>query len=342
MKKIILLSFLCLSSILFAQDQSNAGAYMDYFSEEYQVIQEDMWEYTKSVSHGRSARTVEKRRNELISTSNAALSKAKRAKGFAGDESYKNAVVDYFELVNIVLKEDYAKIVDMEAIAEQSYDDMEAYMMARDMASDKQTEASEKLSAAQKEFAAKNDVELIESSDSMDEKMEIAGEVYDHYNEVYLIFFKSNKQEVYLLDAISAGDLSAIEQNKEALMATIKEGRAKLKELTAYSNDKSMIEATLAIFDFYEQEVEDVQLAVDYFLKTENFNKIKEGFDQIKEKNRTQQDVDQYNGAINDMNGAIEAYNSANETNNKTRSKSIDAWNDTAKKFTAKHVPKGN
>ena len=115
----------------------------------------------------------------------------------------------YFELVNIVLKEDYAKIVDMEAIAEQSYDDMEAYMMARDMASDKQTEASEKLSAAQKEFAATNDVELIESSDSMDEKMEIAGEVYGDVMK-YEGIFEANKPMLSHPDKIYPGQVLII------------------------------------------------------------------------------------------------------------------------------------
>jgi hypothetical protein len=102
-----------------------------------------------------------------------------------------------------------------------------------------------------------------------------------------------------------------------------------------------MVDATEALFKFYQKEVEDTQLAIDYFLKAENFMKIKEGFDQIKEKNRTQENVDEFNNAVKEMNAAVEAYNKVNEVNNKTRGSLIDGWNNAADKFTNKHVPKG-
>lgn len=341
MKKLILFTFLFISGLGYSQNTDSPVAYMNYFAEESEILQSDMWDYTRSVSHGRSARKVEKRRAELIKSSDAALAKAQKAKDYNGSSEYKDAVVDFFRIMNLVLKEDYAKIVDMEAVSEQSYDAMEAYMLAREMASDKQSEAGKVLAEAQKKFAADNDVELITSSDPLNDKMEIAGEVYDHYNEIYLIFFKSNKQEMYLLDAIGASDLSGIEQNKEALKSTVEEGMGKLDNVELYESDKTMVLATEALFKFYEKEVEDTQLAIDYLLNLENFQKIKESFDQIKEKNRTQENVDQYNNAINEMNGAIEAYNKMNEINNKERSKLVDGWNNAAEKFTDKHVPKG-
>lgn len=343
MKHLILITALILGGSSIAQDMTNGGTYMDYFSGENKQLQADMWDYTRTISHGKSARKVEKRRGELISTSDAALKKAKSSKPFNEDTEYRDAIVEYYRVINLVLKEDYAKLVDMEEVAEQSYDLMEAYMLARELASDKQTEASVQLTIAQKKFAENNNVNLIESEDSsMDKKMEIAGEVYDHYNEVYLIFFKSNKQEMYLLDAVGSNDISAIEQNREALLATVEEGMAKLKEVKPYSGDRAMIEATEEIFHFYETEAsKDIELALDYFLKSENFTKIKEAFDAKKEKNRTQEDVDQFNNGVNEMNAAVEAYNAMNEQNNKKRSKLNDAWNSAADKYTNTHVPRG-
>ena len=343
MQQLMMVVLVFIGTICFAQNTTNAGEYMNYFSSEYQIIQKDMWDYTKSVSHGRSAKKVEKRRMELIRTCENALKKAEGAKDFNGSSEYKDAVVEYFTIINLVLKEDYAKIVDMEAVAEQSYDAMEAYMMARDLASDKQMEASEALSLKQKEFAEANNIQLISSEDKMDQKMKIAGEVFDHYNEVYLIFFKSNKQELYLLDAIGRGDMSGIEQNREALKATVEEGFIKLKDVKLYEGDAAMVDATKDLFKFYESEAsKSVDLAIDYFLKMENFEKIKEAFDQKKERDRTQEDIDQYNNSVNDLNSAVEAYNAANEDNNRMRGKLIDAWNNTAGKFTNKYVPRGN
>lgn len=340
MKQAILTLTILVASMA-ANAQGGPVAYMNQFTQEYSIIQDDMWDYTRTVSHGRSARKVEKRRMELIESSTQALNKAKRIGDYEGDLEFKEAVVKYFTIINLVLKEDYEKIVDMEEIAEQSYDLMEAYMMARDAASDKQQEAAEMVNSAQEAFAEKHDIELIKAEDGTDSKMTIAGRVYDHYNQVYLIFFKSNKQELYMIDAISTEDLSAIEQNREALKATAAEGLKKLQTVEAYNSDKSMIEATEALFKFYQKEVEDAQLAIDFFLKKENFDKIKEAFDQIKEKNRTQADADKFNNAVNELNAAVEAYNATNEKNNKTRSNLISDWNSTAEKFADRHVPKG-
>jgi hypothetical protein len=329
-------------SCSFAMAQESAVDYMSVFSEQYQSIQKDMWDYTSSVSHGKSARTVDKRRVELIQTSNTALNKAKAAKAFKGSTTYRDTVVEYFRIVNIVLKEDYAQIVDMEAVAEESYDAMEAYMLARERANDKLVEAGKMVERNQKKFAADNNVNLIETTDALDQKMEIAEQVYHHYNEVYLIFFKAMKQEVYLLDAINRKDVSSIEQNRSSLKATAEEGLAKLAKLTGYANDNSMIEVTKEILKFYIEEADkQVPKMSDYFLKEENFMKIKSAFDQKKEKERTKQDVEAYNTAAGEMNAAIAEYNKANELSNNLRGKYIDNWNRTAQKYTDKHVPKG-
>ena len=193
MKNLLLPLSLLISIFSYSQSTTSAVEYMDYFTAEYTKIQKDSWDYTKSVSHGRSARKVEKKRVELIQSSSAALNKAKGAKEFEGNASYRDSVVEYFELLGKVLREDYAEIVDMEEIAEQSYDLMEAYMMARDQAGEKMKAASKMISREQRTFAEGHNITIIEDDSDLSKKMEIADMVYDHYNEVYLIFFKSYK-----------------------------------------------------------------------------------------------------------------------------------------------------
>jgi hypothetical protein len=315
---------------------------MDYISSEYLQIQKDMWDYTRSVSHGKSARKVEKRRTELIQTTSTALKRAQSAKGFKENTRYRDSVILYFDIVGIVLREDYGKIVDMEEIAEQSYDLMEAYMTARERASDKMKEAGDMIGREHKAFAEENDVTIIEVESKLGDKMEIANKVFDHYNEVYLIFFKSYKQELYLLDAIAAKDISAIEQNRNALLETLTEGFAKLDAVAKYEGDATMIAATRELFNFYKTEAEkDVDIVLAYYATSESFAKVKEAFDKKKEKDRTQEDVDQFNKGVNEINEAVNTYNAMNEAANKSRSRLIDNWNSTADKFTTKHVPHG-
>lgn len=331
-----------ISGFSFAQSTTNPGEYMDYFSVEYLKIQEQMWDYTKAVSHGRSARKVDKTRTELITSAQAALKKAKSAKEYQGNSSYRDSVVRFLTIVDIVLREDYAKIVDMEAVAEQSYDAMEAYMLARELANDKVKAAGDMIDREHRAFAAANGVTIIESEGKLNDKIDVANKVYDHYNAVYLIFFKSFKQEAYLLDAMGRNDIAAIEQNRNALTASVEEGLQKLDTVTKYEGDPAMITATRQLLNFYKTEAEsNVQTALDYLEANETFQKTKQAFDQIKEKNRTQQDVDQYNNAVNALNKAVEKFNKTNDESNAKRSELIDNWNKTAEKFTDRHVPKG-
>lgn len=326
----------------YASGQGAATDYMDAFSKEYRTIQQDMWDYTSSVSHGKSARKVEKRRAELIQTSNTALTNAKAAKAFNSSSRFKDSVVRYFMIVNIVLKEDYSKIVNMEEVAEESYDAMEAYMLARERANAKLQEAGEMINREQRKFCEDNSITLLESKDPLQEKMAVAGKVYEHYNEVYLIFFKTYKQEVYLMAAIEKKDLSAIEQNRAALKATAEESLKKLEKMQGYNGDKSLVDATRELLKFYLQEASgEVSKISEFYLKAENFEKVKTAFEQKKEKDRKQADVDAYNKAVNDMNAAAGTFSSVTQSLNTQRAKLVDNWNKVAQKLTDKYVPKG-
>ena len=148
--------------------QKSAGEYMDKVEETQRKISEDFLIYVSAVAHGKSARKVEKRRKELINAVSQGKNQAKHLAPFnKTDTTLKAAAFEYLTICYNLLKEDYGKIVDMEEIAEQSYDNMEAYMMAQEKANDKLHEAGLRLEAAQKQFAANNNIALIEKKDAL-------------------------------------------------------------------------------------------------------------------------------------------------------------------------------
>ena len=321
---------------------SAALDYMNSISAKYRDIQKGMWEYTSSVAHGKSARKVEANRTALISTTFQAMNEVKRMSDFEGDASYRDSVVSFLNMYYLILKEDYAKIVDMEEISERSYNDMEAYMNAKEEANAKMNPAGTMVGEQQRAFAAKHNITLMEASDDLSANMRVADEVYEYYNVLYLIFFKSYIQEKYLIEAVNAKDVSAIEQNKNALLSTATEGLAALKNVSAFKGDNTVVVACTEILTFYKDEAENkVALITDYFIKTENFNTIKASFDAIKPNNRTKEDVDRYNTAVNEMNASVNVFNSTNQELSTNRAKYLDNWNNASSKFTDKHVPKG-
>jgi hypothetical protein len=258
---------------------------------------------------------------------------------YKGDRSLKDTTVAYLKMLNYIFNEQYGKIVNMEEIAEQSYDAMEAYLMAQEKAQEKLAEASKKQRDMQKQFADKNNVTLIESENELEAKMKIVDAVMDHYNDVYLISFKCYKQEAYLMDAIGRKNLVSIEQNNNSLQKFAEEGLDKLKTLKGYNNDPSLIVACRDLMNFYKTEAGKGAAISDFFLKQENFAKLKKQFDAKSGSKRTQQDVDQFNKAVNETNAAIEDFNKTNNELNKTRSSVTDNWNKVYKKYMDTYMP---
>jgi hypothetical protein len=323
-----------------AQDVSTPVGYMDFIGKEFRNIQENTWDYTKSAAHGKSAKKVEKRRKEVIEANKEALKKIKGMKAINGSTAFRDSAVSYLNTNYAVLNEDYAKLVDMEEVAEQSYDLMEAYMLAKEKANDKLHESGDMIDAQYSSFAAANNITLIEQKDKLSKNMEIANKVYKHYNEVYLVFFKSYKQEAYMMDALAKNDMNGFEQNKNALAKTAAEGLTKLEAIKPYSNDMSVIKACEQMLKFYVEEAKKMDAYAKFFVAKENYEKTKTAFDAIPQNNRKQEDVDKINKASSDYNKELNTYNQTNQELNNKRSQTLENWNKSGSTFTDKHIAK--
>jgi hypothetical protein len=258
MKKLAIFVFLyvlCSWSPLFshAQNFNTAGDYMQYMLNDQDKINKDMWDYISTIAHSNSARKAEARRKELVATTADAVKRISKIGPWDGDVAFRDSVISYLKLCDIVLREDFSKILDLEAIAEQSYDAMEAYMLAKEKANDKLDDASAMVRAEQAVFAADHNITLIESKDKVVQRLERAGTVFNYYNQVYLIFFKPYKQEVYLMEAMSKGDISAMEQIKNSLSSLATESLQKLDTMKSFNGDGSLTQVCKEYMDFFKK-----------------------------------------------------------------------------------------
>jgi len=338
-----LLVLLCVFTLQtsIAQNFKNANAYLSFIGKENKKISRSMWKYTKSVAHSKSARRIEGDRKRLVKSLERAMIKIKKAKAYEGEDSYKQQVLEFMDLRTNILKNDYAEIVDLKEVAEQSYDFMEAYILAQKKVDERMHEAQQSYEAALNEYASRNNIKLIETENDLSKKMKISNDVFKHRNEVYLVFFKSNIQESFLLNGLSSGDISAIQQNANALQNFAKEGLQALDTLAIYKEDASLVKATKKALEFYLQETQnEIPKMIEFFLLNEKFNAIKEAIDKKKPKDRTQKEIDQYNNMVNQINKAINDFNSLNDQLNKKRTKIINQWNEASVKFLSRHIPK--
>src|SRR6185436_2550093 len=148
-----------------AQNFEHAGEYMDYIGKANQALTIKYLTYMSAASHGKSARKVEKRRIEVVNAISDTKFDIMGMPPWKGDRTLKDTTVAYLKILNTVFNEDYSKIVNMEEIAEQSYDLMEAYMLAQEKANEKLEAASQRQHEVQKKFAVTHNINLIENTD---------------------------------------------------------------------------------------------------------------------------------------------------------------------------------
>lgn len=339
MKKTTIIIALLSSSISFSQTNSNPVEYMDEISSEFKLIQSATWDYTKSQAKNKGAKTIDNKRVELVKTIEVSINKVKKVKPFKDATYYRDSILSFLNVNLAVVSYDYEKIMNMEEISEQSYDMMDAYLKAQDVASEKLSKAGDMVAVVQQRYAKENNINLIESDDKIGLKLQKAGEVYDYYNPIYLIFFKSYKQEMYLMEALTKGDVSGMEQNKSSLSKFANEGLTEVTKKIAYNKDLTLKNACSDMLKFYIEESEKhFQKLIDFQTTNAAFEKAKANMESKKEKDRTQKDIDTYNKLMTEFNKAVAEYNTINNDLNNRRNKFLSAWNNASENFTSKHI----
>lgn len=340
-RSFILILFICIS--LNAQEFKTPVEYLNFIGNEQEIISKSMWKYTSAVAHSKSARRIDNNRKQLVKSIQTASKKiADLKEGYKGDVEYRNQIIDYLNIAEKNINEEYDKIIDMQEVAEQSYDAMEAYIMTRDLVNKKIEAENEKAELAQKKFCAKYNITLTEDTSELGKKIKISNDVFAYHTELYLIFFKTNVTDLYLFNAIEKNDLGSIQQNAAALIQYAEEGLEKLKSIKPYESDNSMVLSTKKALEFYKKQGQQfAPQVIEFMMFNEKFENAKKSLDSKSDKDRTKEEIDNYNAMVKQVNKQIDNYNKNNNSNFQEKNSIINQWNTTGESFISNHVPMG-
>jgi hypothetical protein len=213
-------------------------------------------------------------------------------------------------------------------------------MMAQEKANDKVDAANSMIDAVYKKFATAHNIRLVEKQDAVSKKLTNASLVFKYYNFLYLMFFKSYKQEAYVMDAIQRSDLNAAEQNRSKLKQITTEDLRKLDTVKGFKGDLTLRKACFQLIKFYNTESDKVTALSDFQIKKDNYDKIKAAVDAKAQSSHTQSDVDNYNKAADEYKKAVDNYNKVNNELYADRKMAIENWNATVQNFFKKFVPR--
>lgn len=337
----LLLIIVFFSTKVHSQMIENAGDYMTAMSNAQTEMDQKYMAYVSASAHSRRAKKVEKLRAAALESINNSKYKTIDLPKYKGDNSLRQASIDYIQFCYRIFSEDYSKIVNMEEIAEQSVDQMQAFLLLEEKASQKLQEASENLAKAEKEFAAKYGVNLVDSKTELTDKMGMAGKVNNYCDRLYIIFFKCNWEDGQLFNALNAHKLNDAEQARNSMIAFAKEGLDELKadSLRTFQGNPTLAVACRDALQFYNSMAQnDIPKLTDFYLKQENFAKIKQSME-AKGNNKTKEDVDQYNKAVKDINASVNNFNQLNQDLNKRRQDAVENWEKAEKAFRDELIP---
>jgi len=320
--------------------ETDPGAYMTAIANTKVNMDKTYLGYMSAVAHSGRAKKVEKLRQQTLQSILDCKYKIADIPYFKGDNSLRKSSMNYVDLCYKVFNDDYAHIVNMEDIIEQSFDEMQAYILLQEKTNEKLNEAADTVEKAQADFAAKYNVKIVDTKNEISQNMEITSKINHYRDQIYLIFFKCNWQDGEITKAINAKKLTGLEEARNALDNYAKEGLLALDSLNNFQGDHSLAQACKQALQFYQKTAEnDLPKITDFFLKEENFNKIKKATDAKPQGSLSKQDVDAYNKAVNDYNASINSYNQLNANLNNTRNQVINNWDNAQKQFLDAHVP---
>jgi hypothetical protein len=342
MKLKITLFFLLIFSVnILGQEFKTPVEYLTFIGKEQDNISRNMWKYTLAVAHSKSARRIDNTRKNLIKIiQNSSTKISNLTNGYNGDLEYRNQVLDFLSISEKSINEDYSKIIDLQEVAEQSYDFMEAYITTRDLVNKKIEAENEKVILAQKVFAQKYNINLTLSTSILGEKMKISSEVFKYHTDLYLIFFKVNMTDLLLSNAIRLKDAGAIQQQSSAMIAYANEGLEKLNKIQKFKNDGSVVVATKNALNFYiKQSNEFVPSVLKFYLFNDKFENIKKSIESKSQKDRTNDEVEKYNQMVKQANEEIDNYNLGNTKIFNEKQQINNNWQTISGEFISRHVP---
>ncbi len=173
--------------------------------------------------------------------------------------------------------------------------------------------------------------------------MSKAAEVNKYHNQVYLILFKAQIEEIYLINAMNQDNIPGMPLYRDNLYKYAQEGQEALKAVGAYGQDNSLIKACENMLKFYQEiSHKDLQTLIDFYGTKADFTRAKERIENKKASERTQEDIDTYNGLVKKYNEMINDFNRVNGEMNQKKNQLFNAYNQAAAQFLDRHTPKYN
>jgi hypothetical protein len=293
---------------------TNPTEYNNFIVGEQRLLLKKNLRYISKSAHSDNEKKIEARRLEVVKQNEVSLAKLAKLKAFEGDLDFKDKATEALYQQLKVYSEDYKMVDFLAATRTRSYENMEQYFRAMEVAEAKLQAVGDSVDVAQKRFAQRHKLTITRDpeTEQLDKYIEAVSAVNAYQHKVYLAQFRVEKANGKVGDAMAAQDVAAFADARKQLAEETKAAAAELAAVPAFrGKDTQYRDATRNLVNFY------AGLASNQFVKMEALLDHKDSLTKEEAK---------------EINGYIAYYNTNSQ-------KHGQAYNQAANAFQAAYIP---
>jgi hypothetical protein len=337
--RVFIISLLLLAFFDLHGQQATPLDYLETINDAYQPVLEKQMDFARSLSQAQPPELVNRYRRSLLSEIRNSRNDIRGMPPFRGNTALRDSMVQFLQVSFDVVNEDYARLVNMEQISEESYDKMEAFLRAQEEAYRQMSEAARAMKKTEEEFAKQFGVRLENSDDRFARQLRELNETFTYYNKIYLIFFNAYQQELKAFRAVESQDYDKMEEERRKLKALASDGLIKLDRTGGYKGDRSLRSAASENLKFYLREAEeDLSEMVAYYSRLYELKSTKTDMEATEDAEMRKRLTDKYNSLVRSINASGKQLNVITNRLNQERAAYLDKWNQVSESFLKEHI----
>lgn len=283
-----LLIALSIGTALQAQETiQNPVAYFDFFNQEHNALAQKNMEYLQYAVHSEDLNVIAEKRLALLEQVQSTQDKVAQVPAFENDAGLKTTMTEVLSTYEELFEIGFQEVETLKIESQESFQQMERYLAAQTASEQRMAEASGRLLAAQRRFAAANNITLMEDGGAKSEAEQLNA-LNEYQRDVFLRSFRIGKLNANFLVAMEKGDADNLETIRKELVQAANEELPVLKAKKDYNGDTAYRDAIVRQMEIVQDLATNDYPAV--------VNAISKG-NQL-----TQADVEAYNRAIGKVN----------------------------------------
>lgn len=237
-----------------AQTYADPASYNNAIvSEQVELLKKNL-RYISKAAHSENDRKIEARRQDVVEQNQLAIARLKRMPAFKGNAELRAKALAAFQTMLAVYSADYKQVNAMATARTESFEAMQRYFDAQELAGKKLDTVNDSMQAAQKRFARQfgMSIETGRESTRLNEYTRQVEAVNQYQHRVFLPFFRVQKAAARLTDALNKQDAAPFEAARAGLAAEAEKSAAELEAVPAYQGkDAAFRNAARDYANFY-------------------------------------------------------------------------------------------